>query len=261
MASLDVAPIGPRESAGPPPRKRFKTSDLPLNAAQRSSIDSLLHTIKKKGAFDSIRKKVWSMYDEGDAKLELTNALAKIVESEIDRESALLSRERGKAATLIEGAVDRSGIYRDVEDRLDALICTHLDQVQSIARSIRREEVGYEKAAEEEKLGNKPDEEYQQEIAVKRVAREQARVKGEADKRKQEEKEKLLQQEKNAMLELEKLRRATERKQEAIALAQKRKAERMARNEAERKAEEQRRAERRGLEEKRKAEEEEKERE
>ena len=45
------------------PPKKFKTSELPLNAAQRSSIDSLLHTIKKKGEFDALRKKVWSQYD------------------------------------------------------------------------------------------------------------------------------------------------------------------------------------------------------
>lgn len=46
------------------PRKRFKASELPLNAAQRSTIDGLLHTIKKKGEYDTLRKKVWSQYAE-----------------------------------------------------------------------------------------------------------------------------------------------------------------------------------------------------
>lgn len=46
------------------PRKRFKTSELPLNSAQRSGIDGLLHTIKKKGEYDELRKKVWSKYAE-----------------------------------------------------------------------------------------------------------------------------------------------------------------------------------------------------
>ena len=46
------------------PRKRFKTSDLPLNATQRSTIDGLLHTIKKKGEYDTLRKQVWSQFAE-----------------------------------------------------------------------------------------------------------------------------------------------------------------------------------------------------
>lgn len=44
-------------------RKRFKTSELPLNSGQRSSIDALLHTFKKKGEFDALRKKVWAGFN------------------------------------------------------------------------------------------------------------------------------------------------------------------------------------------------------
>ena len=52
-------------SAAPPPRKKFKTSELPLNATQRAAIDSLLHMLKKKGEFDSVRKQVWSHFEDG----------------------------------------------------------------------------------------------------------------------------------------------------------------------------------------------------
>lgn len=45
-------------------RKRFKTSELPLNSGQRLSIDALLHTFKKKGEFDALRKKVWAGFNE-----------------------------------------------------------------------------------------------------------------------------------------------------------------------------------------------------
>ena len=45
-----------------PQPRRFKASDLPLSSAQRASIDNLLHTIKKKGEFDALRKRVWSQY-------------------------------------------------------------------------------------------------------------------------------------------------------------------------------------------------------
>lgn len=44
--------------------KRFKTAELPLTSAQRSTIDGLLHTIKKKGEYDAFRKRVWSRFAE-----------------------------------------------------------------------------------------------------------------------------------------------------------------------------------------------------
>lgn len=65
MASVDT--IGSKhvlEDSEFVPRKRFKTSELPLNATQKSTIDGLLHTIKKKGEYDLLRKKVWSQFEE-----------------------------------------------------------------------------------------------------------------------------------------------------------------------------------------------------
>ena len=65
MASVDT--IGVKHALGDPdslPRKRFKTSELPLNATQKSTIDGLLHTIKKKGEYDALRKNVWSQFEE-----------------------------------------------------------------------------------------------------------------------------------------------------------------------------------------------------
>lgn len=45
-------------------RKRFKASELPLSSSQRSVIDGILHTFKKKGEFDALRKQVWDEYSE-----------------------------------------------------------------------------------------------------------------------------------------------------------------------------------------------------
>lgn len=60
-ASLDIDMLNEPSFT---PRKRFKLSELPLSPAQRSAIDSLLHTIKKKGEYDALRKTVWSQYAE-----------------------------------------------------------------------------------------------------------------------------------------------------------------------------------------------------
>ena len=45
-------------------RRKFKASELPLNASQRSAIDGLVSTIKKRGEFDRLRKKLWAEYTD-----------------------------------------------------------------------------------------------------------------------------------------------------------------------------------------------------
>lgn len=65
MGSAEVAlGVSPGEDEAFQPRKRFKTSELPLNVTQRSAIDGILHTFKKKGEYDVLRRKVWSQYLE-----------------------------------------------------------------------------------------------------------------------------------------------------------------------------------------------------
>jgi hypothetical protein len=56
--------------AGPPARKKLKTSDLPLASATRAAIEGLAHTFKKKGGYDSLRKQVWEDL-EGSVSLRL----------------------------------------------------------------------------------------------------------------------------------------------------------------------------------------------
>lgn len=114
----------------------------------------------------------------------------------------------------MQGAVDRSSIYKRVESSLDALIAGHLAHVESVAREIRRNEVGDEAATEEEQRGNKPDEEYAVEATVRRNAREKQRDRQEARKRREEEVERLRSLEEKKKAELEKLRRTDERRRE-----------------------------------------------
>lgn len=46
-----------------PPKKKLKTSDLPLSSATRSAIEGLAHTFKKKGGYDTLRKQVWEKFE------------------------------------------------------------------------------------------------------------------------------------------------------------------------------------------------------
>ena len=45
--------------------KKFKADDLPLSAAQHAAIDRLLHSFRKKGGFDNMRKQIWAEFNEG----------------------------------------------------------------------------------------------------------------------------------------------------------------------------------------------------
>ncbi|KAJ6013671.1 hypothetical protein N7540_008262 [Penicillium herquei] len=153
-------------------RKKFKADDLPLSGSQHAAIDKLLHSFKKKGGFDSIRKKIWAEFNDGEFKTKFTDELLALAESEIEREPAHLSRERRKAATLIEGAVDRSDVYNNVELSIDKLTSAHLESVLGSVRDIRRQDIGDEAASKEEQAGNKTDAEYEAYVKSKRDERE-----------------------------------------------------------------------------------------
>ena len=94
--------------------------------------------------------------------------------TEIDREPELLSRERGKAATLIEGAADRNDVYKTVETSIETLASKHLNVIVGSVREIRRQDVGEEVAAQEERNGNKTDDDYMAVVKAKRDEREKA---------------------------------------------------------------------------------------
>ncbi|OGE56132.1 hypothetical protein PENARI_c003G07884 [Penicillium arizonense] len=153
-------------------RKKFKTEDLPFTPVQHAAMDKLRHAFKKKGYFDLVRKQLWTGFNEGEPRTMFTNELLALAESEIDREPALLSRERGKAATLIEGAVDRGDVYKNVENSIDQLALKHADFILESLREIRRQEVGDEVAMRELESGNKTDAEYDALVKIDRDRRE-----------------------------------------------------------------------------------------
>lgn len=54
-------PLGPDAHAPQP--KKFKLSDLPISQTKRSAIDSLLHTFRKKGEYDDMRKHFFTQFE------------------------------------------------------------------------------------------------------------------------------------------------------------------------------------------------------
>lgn len=117
----------------------------------------------------------------------------------------------------MQGAVDRSDVYKSVELSLDRLISEHLNLVLAAGREIRKAEIGEEAAADEERRGNIPDEQYAKDAADRREARERQKKLDEARKRKEEEKEHLRAEAIKKEVELERLRREDERRRERRA--------------------------------------------
>ncbi|KAF7113616.1 hypothetical protein CNMCM5793_002972 [Aspergillus hiratsukae] len=218
-------------------RKKFKTEELPLTAAQHTAIEDLLHAFKKKGGFDNVRKKIWAEFHDGEARAEFTRSLIELAESEIEREPELLSRERGKAATLIEGAVDRSDVYKRAEKLIDALASNHLQLILDSVRDIRRQQVGDELAAKEEQAGNKTDEDFAAQIRAKRDIRDRE---WQETVRKQRE---LEEEEARRKAEEERKKREIERQKEEEERARRKEREEQRRAERERQREEERRLE------------------
>lgn len=51
--------------ASMPLRKKLRPTELPLSQTKRSAIDNLVHTFRKKGQYDSIRKELMAKYVSG----------------------------------------------------------------------------------------------------------------------------------------------------------------------------------------------------
>ena len=218
-------------------RPRFKISDLPLVKDQRSAIDALLLKFKKQGGYDSLRKQVWASYNTSDAKATLADQIRAIADSEIEKDPKLLSRERGKAATLIQGAVDRSGIYQDVESKIDTEIARHLDNVLDAIREIRKADVGIETAAEEEQRGSKTDDQYKAETENRAAEREKNRTRMEQLLRETAELKAKIKQEEERRRKKEEAKREEEERKKREAEEEERKIARAKRREEEEKRE------------------------
>lgn len=128
-----------------------------------------------------------------------------------------MSKDRGKAATLLQGAVERSDLSRPLDFVFESLIAQNIGLIETEARQIRKVEVGEEAAIEEERRGRKTEDEYAVEAAKRHEQRAKSRKQEEAKKRREEEKAELKAIEAKKMKELEKLRNAEERRQERAA--------------------------------------------
>ena len=208
-----------------PPRKKPKTSDLPLSSAQRSSIEGMLHTFKKKGDFDSLRKKAFQQYNESAQRGMFEASLRTFTGAEIEREPLKYLRpDRRLAAPLLEGAAARAEVYEKSQADVDNYIEQFLANAEATLRDIRRKEIGEAAAADEQTRGIKSEEAYAAEAEVRRRERakkheadEKLRKKKEASERKKKEYEALKKKQDELMKETARLQLEQKRREEREA--------------------------------------------
>lgn len=74
-----------------------------LDVKEKAAIDKY----KRSGGFDRARKEILQQWESSEQASAFRTRLESIVKAEIARDPSLLHRDRGKAATLIAGAVER----------------------------------------------------------------------------------------------------------------------------------------------------------
>ncbi|KAK4963502.1 hypothetical protein LTR10_001131 [Elasticomyces elasticus] len=208
-----------------PARKKPKISALPLSSAQRSSIDALLHTFKKKGEFDNLRKKTFQQYNESAQRGRFEASLRTFSSNEIERDPVkYLKPDRRMGAPLLEGAAARGGVYDGVEGDIGGYIDQYLVVAERALRDLRRQEIGDEAAEEEEARGAKTEDAYAAEAEHRREERakkfadgEKLRKRQEAQARKKGELEALRKKQKELVEETERLTREQARRAEREA--------------------------------------------
>ena len=97
-----------------------------------------------------------------------------MAEQEVEKNpQQLLTLDRRKAAALIDGALERSGVYQKAEDVIGKLI--DVGTIEERIRDIRRVEIGKEAAEAEQARGAKTDEDYAEDTEARRAERERIR--------------------------------------------------------------------------------------
>ncbi|KAJ4413637.1 hypothetical protein N0V82_008415 [Gnomoniopsis sp. IMI 355080] len=219
----------------PKPRK-FKASELPLPSSTRSAIEDLAHSFKKKGGYDETRKNVWETFESSESRDQILKAILEVAEAEIERNpTQLLTIERGKAVALIDGALDRTGVYKSAESMLQQLI--PIGPIEEQIRKLRAADIGAEAAEAERIKGSKTDMDYAIDTATRR---------GERDKQYAELKsmEERIARQKREIAEMEERAQQKKREAERAAREEKRKQERDEREKQRQKEREERERER-----------------
>ncbi|KAK9371060.1 complex proteins associated with Set1p component shg1-domain-containing protein [Lipomyces kononenkoae] len=96
--------------------------------SSQATTEEILTIFKRRGLFDSLRKSVFTDFKESSTYESLITAIESLVES--DSSATLTTRNRGKAAALLEGSVNRSEAFGNVNKYIDEHVSTRNDELE-----------------------------------------------------------------------------------------------------------------------------------
>ncbi|KAK9326016.1 complex proteins associated with Set1p component shg1-domain-containing protein [Lipomyces orientalis] len=95
-----------------------------------ATAEDILTIFKRRGLFDSLRKSLFADFKENSTHESLIAAIESLVESDSSAIS-LATRSRGKAAALLEGSVNRSEAFGNVNKFIDDHVSTRNDDLRN----------------------------------------------------------------------------------------------------------------------------------
>ena len=109
-----------------------------------------------------------------DYEGQVTKSILEVAEKEVEKNPRqLLTLDRRKAAALIDGALERSGVYQQAEEVIGQLI--DVNAIETRIRDIRKSQIGEEEAEAEQIRGSKTNAEYAADRQARQAERERLR--------------------------------------------------------------------------------------
>ncbi|KAK9239998.1 complex proteins associated with Set1p component shg1-domain-containing protein [Lipomyces kononenkoae] len=103
----------------------------------QATTEEILTIFKRRGLFDSLRKSLFTDFKESSTYESLIAAIESLVES--DSSATLATRNRGKAAALLEGSVNRSEAFGNVNKYIDDHVSARNDELNKKIEDLVRQ--------------------------------------------------------------------------------------------------------------------------
>lgn len=87
-------------------------------------------TFKKRGHFDNYRKQFFSEFEKSEEAQKFLTELKDFMQKELERDPEFYDKDStAKTASLLEGAVERSDVYRTIENAVDKFLAEHKNEM------------------------------------------------------------------------------------------------------------------------------------
>ncbi|KAF3910752.1 hypothetical protein ABW20_dc0100026 [Dactylellina cionopaga] len=125
-----------------PFKKNYDEDELPdLDPGDKQPSEANMNAaFKKRGYFDTYRKEFLADFEKSEAAQKFLSDLREFIQKELERDPEFYDKDTtAKTASLLEGAVERSDVYLQIEQAVDAYLASHRGEMGSNIQSIYQE--------------------------------------------------------------------------------------------------------------------------